>query len=454
MQISFFGGAGQVTGSCSLIETGAHKIVVDCGMFQGSHFNEDKNHDPLWFDAKGVTAVLVTHAHLDHVGRLPVLIKGGYEGFFYANPATIDLASLIMEDAFEVMTENNIKYGTPILYDISDVASVEQQFKKVEYYEEFVLKQGSDEVRVKFYDAGHIFGSSFIEIQAEGKKIVFSGDIGNVDVPILRDTDEIPDDLDAIVCESTYGDRVHESSRERQQIILSELTTAISAGGVLMIPSFSLERTQELLYELNNIFDRQKLLKPMPIFLDSPLAINATAVYRRYPKYYDEMATNIFKEGDDMFNFPGLKMCETRQESKNINSVPGSKIIIAGSGMMNGGRIQHHAMRYLSEKSNTLLIVGYQAGGTLGRQITDGAPKVKIFGENIPVKCRVRAIGALSAHGDQNKLLKWIKGPNKIPKNIFLNHSEPEASNGLRELIKMETGSEARVVAEGMVVNI
>ncbi|MFH2018522.1 MAG: MBL fold metallo-hydrolase [bacterium] len=450
MKISFFGGAGQVTGSCSLVETNGKKILLDCGMFQGSHFNEDRNQDPLPFDPKELSAVLVTHAHLDHVGRLPLLSKGGYEGRFYANPATVDLAQYIMEDAHAVMTENNRKYGTPILYDISDVANVEQQFKKVEYYEE-IAPDHLDGVKIKFYDAGHIFGSAFIEIQAEGKKIVFSGDVGNTNVPILRETDSLPDNLDALVCESTYGNRVHETTKMREQIILGEVSEAVKAGGVLMIPAFSLERTQELLYELHELIDRKKLLPRIPIFLDSPLAIRATTVYRKYPKYYDEIASRIFKEGDDMFRFPGLKMCETREESKQINSIHGPKIIIAGSGMMNGGRIQHHAMRYLPEKSNTLLIVGYQAEGTVGRQILNGSPYVKIFGDRIPVRCQVRAIGALSAHADQKKLVRWIGEPKNMPKNIFLNHGEPDASSGLAVAIKDGLDVNAQVVTEGLI---
>ncbi len=442
MKLSFHGAAGEVTGSCNLLDTGQQKILVDCGMFQGSHFNEDKNHEPLPFDPSELSAVIVTHAHLDHTGRLPLLIRGGFTGNFYATPATIELTKLVLEDALHIMNENNLKYGTPVLYDSADVAAVEQSFKPLDYHEE-IKREG---VFIKFHDAGHIFGSAFAEIQAAGKKIIFSGDIGNVDVPLIRDTDALPKDADVLVCESTYGNRLHEPSRQRYEIIEGLFKEALGRGGVLMIPSFALERTQELLYALNDLIDVKNKLPRVPIFLDSPLAINATQVYRRHTEYYDREATELLLSGDDLFQFPGLKMTATREESKTINAVPSPKIIIAGAGMMNGGRIQHHAMRYLPDKNSTLLIIGYQSVGTVGRRILDGAPFVKIFGEKIPVKCRVQAIGALSAHADQKKLLEWIGGAGNLPKKIILNHGEPEASAALAaELAKR--GAIAEVAA-------
>ncbi|MFA5062098.1 MAG: MBL fold metallo-hydrolase [Patescibacteria group bacterium] len=451
MKISFYGAAREVTGSCNLFEAGGQKILIDCGMFQGGQFNEEKNFNPLGFDPKELSAVIVTHSHLDHVGRLPLLIKGGYTRFFYATPATIELTRLILEDALEVMNYNQRKFGHKVLYEEPDIAAVMQQFKEVDYGEEFEL---APDIRFKFFDAGHIFGSAFVLFETEGKRVVFSGDIGNVNVPILRDTEILPADVDALVCESTYGDRLHESTEARQQLIENLVINGLGRGGVLMIPSFSLERTQELLYDLNDLVDRKQRLPRVPIYLDSPLAINATKVYREFPEYYDEEAEKLFKDGDDLFQFPGLMMTETKEESKRINQTPGAKIIIAGAGMMNGGRIVHHAMRYLSDERNSLLIVGYQSQGTLGRRILDGESPVEIMGERIPVHCQVKAIGALSAHGDQNKLLDWVGGGTSLPKKVFINHGEPNASEALAKRLTGDLGVKATVVNFGLEVEV
>ena len=419
-------------------------------MFQGSQFNEAKNNEPLSFNPAELSAVIVTHAHLDHVGRLPLLTKGGYAGHIYATPPTIELTKLILEDALEIMIYNKRKFGSPILYESSDVANVLSQMKVVDYHQPYELH----DLTFEFHDAGHIFGSAFVEIKAEGKRVVFSGDVGNVDVPILRDTEILPDDIDMLVCESTYGNRLHETPMERQDLLKKIITQAIGQGGVLMIPSFSLERTQELLYDLNDLIDRKHKLPRVPIFLDSPLAINATEVYRKFPQYYDEAAERLYRNGDDLFEFPGLVSTQTREESKHINQIIGPKIIIAGAGMMNGGRIVHHAMRYLSDEHNTLLIIGYQANGTLGRQILDGESPVEIMGEKIPVRCHVQAIGALSEHADQNKLLDWIGGGTTLPKKVLLNHGEPEASEELAKRLTNDLGVKTTVVSMGLDVKV
>ncbi|EKD43973.1 MAG: hypothetical protein ACD_72C00052G0002 [uncultured bacterium] len=453
MRIHFFGAAGEVTGSNSLVETGDKKIIIDCGMFQGSDFNEGKNHDPLPYDAKEISAVLVTHAHLDHVGRLPILVKNGYAGFFYATPATIELAELVLRDALSVMHHNNAKFGMPVLYEEVDVAGVMAQFKSLEYHKWLDLF-GDKKAMVYLRDAGHIFGSAFIELVVEGKHLVFSGDIGNVKVPILRPTESLPPGVDLLVCESTYGDRLHESDQERRDIVENEVVAAVERGGVMMIPSFSLERTQELLYEFNDLIDRTHRIKRVPIFLDSPLAIGATRVYRKYTNYYNLEALSLLKAGDDMFNFPGLEETGSVEDSKRINRVPNPKIIIAGAGMMNGGRILHHALRYLSDSQSTLLIIGYQASGSLGRQLLNGKSPVQVMNESVQVKCKIKAVGAFSAHGDQNKMLNWIGSGEIPPKNICLNHGEPEAMGALAEKIKENFNVDAQTAKKDLIIEL
>jgi metallo-beta-lactamase family protein len=436
-----------------LIESEGRKILVDCGMFQGSDFNEGKNHEPLPFDARELSAVMVTHAHLDHTGRLPLLIKNGYDGFFYATPATIELAELVLHDALSVMKHDNAKFGMPILYDEQDIAGVMQQFKALDYHEWLDLFHDGNFLAY-LRDAGHIFGSAFIELVIEGKHLIFSGDIGNVNVPILRPTENLPSGIDLLVCESTYGDRFHESDEERRAIVENEVIEAMNRGGAMIIPSFSLERTQELLYELNDLIDISKRLKRVPIFLDSPLAIGATKVYRKYIKYYNLEAISLLKTGDDMFDFPGLETTQTVEESKRINNVSNPKIIIAGAGMMNGGRILHHALRYLSDPSSTLLIIGYQSHGSLGRQILDGQSPVQVMKERVEVKCKVKAVGAFSAHGDQKKLLNWIGSGDIPPKNIYLNHGELEGMKKFAQKIKEEFNIDAKPATRDLVIEI
>ncbi len=450
MRLSFFGAAGEVTGSCNMFTAGERKFLVDCGMFQGSQEEEAKNKEPFPFNPAEISGVMVTHAHLDHVGRLPLLVKNGYEGYFYATPPTVELAELVLEDTLHIMLYNQSHHNEPILYDSTDIAKVMARFKPTDYNKKTLLSEG---VYFTLHDAGHIFGSAFIEIEAEGKRVVFSGDVGNVNVPILKDTENLPKDIDVLVCESTYGNRLHESSDKREEILTKLISDAIARGGTLMIPSFSLERTQELIYELNNLVDRKHLLPRIPIFLDSPLAIKASRVYLKYPQYYDTEADKFLKNDDDLFDFPGLVMTETVEESKKINNTPGPKIVIAGAGMMTGGRILHHALRYLSDAKNTLLIVGYQSANTLGRRILDGQSPVQVMGESIPVHCQVKAIGALSAHADQNKFLKWIGAAAKL-KKVYLNHGEPSVSAALAEKLHAELGVEVELASLGVEVEV
>ncbi len=428
MTITFHGATEEVTGSCFLLETNQNKkILIDCGMFQGSAANQKKNFDPFPFDPKSINTVLVTHAHLDHSGRIPKLVKNGFTGPIYSTKGTYELMKLIWEDTFKIMSYDNKKFHKPFLFDKKDIKKASSQCEQIEYNQ---LTEVIPEINATWKDAGHIFGAAFIELQADDNKIVFSGDIGNENVPILKDTESI-DNADYLLCESTYGDRIHETKNTRRNIINSLIKQGLKKGGTIMIPSFSLERTQELLYELNMLSEHENKLPKAPIFLDSPLSIKATKVYKKYPRYYDKEAFELYKMGDDFLSFPMLKHTPTTAQSKQINNIHGAKIIIAGSGMMTGGRILHHAMRYLPDPDSTLLIVGYQTHGTLGRRLLDGAKNVQILGRNVKVRCKIKAIGALSAHGDQNKLLTWIKTSKESLKKVFCVHGEPEAANAL-----------------------
>ena len=425
MKLKFCGAAGGVTGSCHLLQTDKYKILVDCGMFQGGKFNEGKNHEDFPFNPAEIDVLLVTHGHLDHVGRIPKLIKDGFKGKIWMTKATCEFAELIWVDGWHIMKENLKRYGTPVLFGEADIAVAKSYCTGINYDEVTEVLPG---VKAIWKDAGHIFGAAFIELEVDGKKIAFSGDIGNENVPILRDTQKLSNDIDVLLCESTYGDRIHEPIEVRREVILKLIKEGVKKGGAIMIPAFSLERTQEFLYELNKLSEYDKELPKIPIFLDSPLAIDATAVYGKYPEYYDEEAMRLHMVGDDFLDFPGLKMTHTREESKQINHISGSKMIIAGAGMMNGGRIIHHAFRYLPDPNSTLIIVGYQANGTLGRKLYEGTQKVKIFNQDVDVRCTIKAIGALSAHGDQKKLIDWAGSSGNTPKKIFCVHGESHAA--------------------------
>lgn len=450
MRLTFCGAAREVTGSCYYIETSNKTLLVDCGMFQGSDFNEGKNFDPFPFDSKEIDAVVVTHPHLDHVGRIPKLIKEGFEGKIYMTEGCRELARLILVDAYHIMKYNHEKFQSPILFEEADISIAFERCHGVKYHEPLDLGG----VTATWHDAGHIFGSAFVEIVADGKRLVVSGDIGNVDSPIVKDTEPLPGDIDVLLCESTYGDRLHESQDVRDQMLLDLIREGAKRGGTIMMPAFSLERTQEILYRLHEMREHDKTLPDMPIFLDSPLAIDATKVYKQYPDYYDQEAAASYMRGDDFLNFPGLKLTHTREESKAINRVPSPKMIIAGAGMMNGGRIVHHAFRYLSDPASTLIIVGYQAEGTLGRRLYEGATSVKIFGEKVDVRCTVKAIGALSAHGDQKKLLSWVGSGPSVPKKVYCVHGEAHAATELAHRIRDEYGVEALVAEMGETIEL
>lgn len=441
MKITFYGAAGEVTGSCTLVETKKTKFLVDCGMFQGSFFAQEKNFYPFEFNPQNLDFVLLTHAHIDHCGRLPLLIKNDFRGKIYCTPATKDLSEIILLDAAKVIKEEAIKYHREILYREKDVIQTMSHFWGIDYG---VKQRLSSDVTIRFRDAGHILGSAIIEIWVKdglkNKKIVFSGDLGNYPAPIVRDTEMI-EGANIVIVESTYGGRIHEPSELRTEILRQVILDSIGRGGVLIIPIFALERTQEVLYELNYLHESKQIPK-VPIFLDSPLAIEAVEIYKHYVHLFDEAAKTRMKEGDDLFRFDGLEFTRTVEQSKKINKVNPPKVILAGSGMSNGGRILYHFKLYLSNPKTHVLIISYQAEGTLGRALRDGAKKILIDKEKIAVKAKVTALGSYSSHADQPKLLHWLKEiSHPKPKKIFIIHGEEKSSlmlaDGIRQKLKI-----------------
>lgn len=444
MQLHFYGAAQEVTGSCYLVDTKSRRILIDCGMFQGERYADEKNEEHFPFDPTTIDTVLITHAHIDHNGRIPKLVREGFRGKIWATKPTRELIYFMWQDTVHIMRYAYEKTGQAMLYDEADVKHAYALIQGVPYGERVEL---GSEVWAEFHDAGHILGSSWIRLHSGERELVFSGDIGNDEAPIIRDT-ELIGNADYIICESTYGDRIHEEIFGRKSKLKTVIEDTIARGGTLLIPAFSIERTQEILYELNWLIEECKCLPKVPIYLDSPLAIHATGVFKEYKEYYDTEAKELSGKDRDLFSFPGLVATISSEESKKINTVVGSKVIIAGSGMMNGGRIMHHLPRYLPDPKSTLLVVSYQAEGTLGRKITSGAKSVQIFGEKVDIKCRIEAIHSYSAHGDQEKLLSWIRS-GKNTQHIYITHGDKLASENLAVRIEKELKISASVPAFG-----
>lgn len=438
-----------VTGSNYLLETGKQRVLVDCGMHQGSRFCEKHNFEPFAYDPRTVECVFITHAHIDHIGRLPQLYRAGFHGKIFSTQPTKDFAEILLYDSEHILREESEKHKTRVLYEPADVAETMKLWQKISYHEK--VKVGDFEA--EFYDAGHILGSSSILVSVEGKKIVFSGDLGNIPAPFVKPTEYI-EDTDYALIESAYGNRVHENVETRKDILEDLIEETVKAGGVFMIPAFALERTQEMIFELDELV-RNGRIPRVPVFIDSPLAIKLTAVYQKYaydPHYFNPESIALVRSGDTLFNFPGLRLTLTTEQSKEINDVPPPKVIMAGAGMSNGGRILHHERRYLSDPKSTILFVGYQAEGSLGRQILDGARKVKMFGEEIPVNCKVKAIGGYSAHADQPQLLKWVEAMRRHVKKVFVVQGEEDESVPLAQKIEDELAVETEVPRMGEAV--
>jgi len=459
LKLTFCGGAGSVTGANYLLETESSKILVDCGLFQGSKELEAKNAERFTYDPKTIKAVIITHSHLDHIGRLPQLIAGGFAGKIFATPPTIDFTRLILEDSVKILMEKAQHAGVLPLFGQREVDHVMEHFVATDYYQKTEAAEG---INFTYHEAGHILGSAVAEVEVNDKKIIFSGDLGNPPVPLLRAPDFL-EEADYIILESTYGDRNHEPAATCQEVVENAIEDTVASGGVLMIPSFAMERTQQLLYHLNNLAENHRIPR-LPIFIDSPLAIKITEVYKKYPQYYNKEAIFNIDSGDDIFKFPGLEFTEASKDSKKINNVPLPKVIIAGSGMSQGGRIMHHELLYLDDPKNTLLLITYQAEGTLGRRIADGAKNIEILDRPIEIKAKVQKLSGYSAHADQQFLMEWVKhfkkihkvdqGANQGLKKVFVVQGEEGSSRTLAGLIRDELGIESYIPELGESVSL
>lgn len=456
MNITFLGAARTVTGSNFLVEAAGKKFLVDCGMYQGKAAQEIENSEDFLYDPKEIDFMLLTHAHIDHSGRIPKLYNEGFRAPIYAHKATVDLCAIMLPDSghiqeteIEWKNRKRIRAGLeplPPLYTAEEAENSLEVFKPVQYDE---IIDVAENIQVRFNDAGHMLGSSIIEIwvteNGKTEKIVFTGDLGNNDIPLL-DSPTMIESADYLVMESTYGSRLHLRNDDKAKMFLEIVSQTLDNGGRVIIPSFAVGRTQEILYEIDKIKDehkddeefqrRYKQLMETPVFVDSPLAISATEIFKKNIDLFEDEIQEKIKHGDNPLEFSGLQFTKTADESKALNETYYPSIIISASGMCDIGRIKHHLKHNLWNPASTILFVGYQAPGTLGRSIVDGAEKVKIFGEEISVNARIEYIEGYSGHADQEWLLNFVYSFINKPKHIFLVHGEDESQEVLKELIE------------------
>jgi metallo-beta-lactamase family protein len=464
IRLTFMGAARGVTGSRYLIEANDTMFLVDCGLYQEREF-QSRNWERFRCDPKKLDVVLLTHAHLDHSGLLPKLVREGFRGRVYCTPATADITKIMLVDAGHLQEEDATykekrhqresrkgPYPEIPLYTVADAEKTFPLFSPVEYNHTIDIGPG---IEATFFDAGHVLGSAMIKLRItqgdEKRSIVFSGDIGRWNRPILHDP-SVFRYTDYLVMESTYGDRLHEGTKEIGEDLMEIVKNAFATGGNIIVPSFALQRAQEILYYLD-VLITEKRIPPLDVYLDSPMAIKITEVYKRHSELYDHDMKELLRKDPSPFGFPGLKMVESVEESKALNNIKGTIMIIAGSGMCTGGRIKHHLVQNISRPECTIMFVGYQAVGTLGRYILDGAKTVRIHGQQYPVRARITQVQGFSAHADKDDLVRWLSNLSVNPKRIFITHGEIESAEGFSKLLRSKNYS-TMVPEYGAVVSL
>lgn len=460
MKIQFCGASTGVTGSCHLITTENHKVLLDCGQFQGGKAQEALNYEDFPFDPAEIDYVILSHAHIDHCGRIPLLIKRGFKGSIYCTDATADLLDVMLKDSgyihekeAEWKNKKNERAGRPKvepLYTFNDAVDSLTYVKPVLYDQ---LIELNEEMKIVFNDAGHILGSAITELWVTENdnvsKIVFSGDLGVMERPILRNPTIIKK-ADYVIMETTYGNRVHPENSMNVKALMDIIRDTAAKGGTTVIPSFAVGRTQELIYELNRVYETdneyRQAFENIMVYVDSPMATTATEVFKRNAQVFDDETKEYIAKGDNPLDFKNLRFTRTSQESIWLNTNPDPKVIISASGMCDAGRIRHHLKHNLWNRKSSIVFVGYQAEGTLGRMILDGAKEVTLFGEKVQVNAKIYNLEGFSGHADKNGLLAWLKGFQKEPKHIFLVHGEPEAKEAFAETVEKELGCHPIVV--------
>ncbi len=448
LKLSFCAGTGSVTGANFLLEGEGKKFLIDCGLEQGTSLADETNWSAFPYNPSEIDILFITHAHIDHIGRIPKLVHDGFKGKIYSTDATRDLADPLLHDTVAILGHNQ-EYKLGDIYTEENLQKALSLWEGVPYHQQINIDHGFS---VRFLDSGHILGSAMMEMTYNNKKILFTGDLGNSPSPLLRDT-EIINDVDYVIMESVYGNRNHEDRDERKKKLEAAIEDNYKRGGVLVVPTFSLERSQELLFEINDLVEHKRIPQ-MPIFFDSPLAIRLTKIYHKYEKYFNDNARAFIKGGDDIFVFPGLKSTFDTSDSKEIVHMPNPKVVIAGSGMSNGGRILHHEKNYLPDPKNTLLLTGFQSLGTMGRAILEGAREVRINGMMVPVNAKIVKIDGYSGHKDSDHLVSFVENFADKVKKVYVVMGEPKSSLFLVQRLRDYLAVQAEAPNQGDVVEL
>jgi metallo-beta-lactamase family protein len=448
MKLTFHGAAGMVTGSNFLLEEDGLKVMIDCGLTQGTKDAEARNWHPFPYEPSGIDFLIVTHAHIDHIGRIPKLARDGFKGQIISTEATRTLAEPMLMDSMELLKMAAERHGRDVLYDERHVVAALQLWRGVSYHEEVAL---ANNLSFQFLHAGHILGAGMVSLQRGGRKVIFTGDLGSHSD--LLEPAESPQGAQYLVMESVYGDRTHNEGEHHRDALQHIIVDTHQRGGTLLIPAFSTERTQDILYDIRSLMHDGKI-PSMPVFLDSPLAIKVTRAFIEHGEFFAEDIARRVEGGEDIFSFPELRYVESAKESHHIEKTPDPKIIIAGSGMSSGGRVLAHEKNVLGDKNSTLCIVGYQSAGSIGRRLMDGEKSIEILGERVRVRARIERILSYSAHKDSPELIEFASSGSETLESVFLVMGEPAASSYLAQRLRDYAGLKAQVPQAGESVQI